>query len=249
MGKKKGKGAAKPKELSPRLTVALAGLKGDPNAATSAQGRSTSADALAHIAGGSDLYRHDAVAAGCLEPLVSMLIHGTAPEKEAAVRALKVLSTNPSVFTLRGVPYAAYDNPTAIAKADGAIPALVALLQHGTTDTQKELAAATMCNIANKAAHRAAIADAGAIAPLVQLARSGPTGASTAAAYALGSLAFGSAANRTAILDADGQRALESIMREGDDGNQRRRSIAEYSLRQVLGVGAGAGSAPAAAPG
>jgi len=239
MGKKGKKGPA-PKQLSPRLVTALEGLKDEANKASSAANRAESAMAIASLTRGSDVHRHDAVTANCLTPMVGMLAKGTAKEKEAAACALRALSTNPSVYTLRGLPFAAYDNPTAIVQANAAEPLVAVLLESSTSsDALKEYAAATISNLATKAPHRLAIANAGAIAPLLRLVTHGTDAVSMAAAYALGSLAFGCPPNRSAMLegmgDLDGKRVLETMLKGADEaGDERRRRIAEYALRALL---------------
>ena len=222
---KKGK-AEKAKPLSPRVEQAVASLK-----AIRADDRAQAAAALGSMARGSDLYRQDIVQAGALAPVVSMLSNGLPHEKEAAAACLRGLSTNPSVYTLRGVqPFAAYDNPTAIVQADAIAP-LVALLQApGASDVLKEYAAATLNNISTKAAFRTAIASAGALKPLLELVREGPEPVAVAAAYALGSLVFQHEPNRKAIVDADGHKLLRA-MAEGGDETVRR--VAEYSLEAL----------------
>lgn len=240
----KKKKEAKKKEPDPELAAALAGLQDDPNMPTSSDGKAAAAFALGSLVSGSDVFRQDAIAAGCLVPLVTMLEKGTEREKEAAAFALRGLSTNTCVYTLRGMPFAGKlspstypvvgDSPTAIVSANAVAP-LVALLD-GTTCAQKEHAAAALCNISTKAPFRAAIAAAGAIVPLVELIRKGPEDVAAAAAFAIGSLAFGSAANRAQIMDADGRRWLEALLaREVVDGidAEKRQRIVAYALGEL----------------
>lgn len=242
----KKKKEAKKKEPDPELAAALAGLQDDPNMPTSSDGKAAAAFALGSLLSCSDVFRQDAIAAGCLVPLVTMLEKGTEREKEAAAFALRGLSTNTCVYTLRGMPFAGKlspstypvvgDSPTAIVSANAVAP-LVALLQRdGTTCAQKEHAAAALCNISTKAPFRAAIAAAGAIVPLVELIRKGPEDVAAAAAFAIGSLAFGSAANRAQIMDADGRRWLEALLaREVVDGIdiEKRQRIVAYALGEL----------------
>jgi hypothetical protein len=241
----KKKKEAKKKEPDPELAAALAGLQDDPNMPTSSDGKAAAAFALGSLVSGSDVFRQDAIAAGCLVPLVTMLEKGTEREKEAAAFALRGLSTNTCVYTLRGMPFAGKlspstypvvgDSPTAIVSANAVAP-LVALLRDGTTCAQKEHAAAALCNISTKAPFRAAIAAAGAIVPLVELIRKGPEDVAAAAAFAIGSLAFGSAANRAQIMDADGRRWLEALLaREVVDGidAEKRQRIVAYALGEL----------------
>lgn len=93
--------------------------------------------------------RHDLANAGAIPPLVSLLgVQFPEPLREQAARALCFLSfNNPIVYGGINPHLVAFDNATAIVRADGVAP-LVACLSEGSV-AQREAAAAVLYVVAS----------------------------------------------------------------------------------------------------
>ena len=218
---KKGKGkAAEKKPLPPEIAEAIATLGDGGQADKAAQAAATIADACYD----GDVVRMDIAAAGAIAPLVALL-GGTTGQREAATRALSMLSVNNPMHW-------AYDNPAAIVQAGG-VPQLVAVLRdEASTDDYKELAIRCLCNLATCTAHRTSIAQAGAIPLLLEMVQTAGDGIACAAAFALGTIAFSHSENRTRLVRAKAAGDFRDLLsRPNLTGEQKQ--MVEYATRNL----------------